>query len=104
MSAEQAHTTDAEPMTPEGRDMWRRAGVTAEYDALADLTEAEAEAVDRFMNEHMHHHRHIGPVYAMGCDAYCRTRALAEAFRQHVLVPRRKVRDTALSPEAVDRG
>lgn len=56
---------------------------------LADLSDDEAAAVDWFMNEHMYHHRHVAQVYAMGCDTQCRTGALAEAFRQHVLVPRR---------------
>lgn len=56
---------------------------------LADLTDGEAEAVDRFMDDHMYHHRHVGQVYAMGCDVRCRTQALAEAVRQSVLVPRR---------------
>lgn len=69
-----------------------------ESDLLADLTDDEASAVDFFMNEHTYHHRHIGPVYAMGCDVDCRTRALARAFKRHVLVPRREARDLRTSP------
>lgn len=61
-----------------------------ENDALADMTDAEAEAVDWYMNEHMYRHQTSNSVAGMSCNPGCRTEALARAFRKHVLEPRRE--------------
>ena len=70
----------------------------AEIEALADITQEEAKAIDFFMNEHMYHHRHVAPVYAMACDVRCRTEAIARAVNQHVLMPRRAASANRSSP------
>jgi hypothetical protein len=73
-------------------------GQPPEIDALADLTDDEMSEVDRFMGEHMYRHQISNNVNGMSCDSWCRTKALGEAFRRHVLLPRREAR-TALQPD-----
>ncbi len=65
-----------------------------EIDALADLTEDEMTEVDRFMADHMYHHQISNSYAGMSCDSWCRTKALGEAFRRHVLLPRREARSS----------
>lgn len=63
---------------------------SAEIDAgLHDLTDDEIEAVDQWMNDHMYHHSISNSYAAFACDSVCRKRALADAFRRFVLLPRR---------------
>lgn len=59
-------------------------------DKLADLTPEEANGVDKQMADHMYHHRYVANTAHMACDPQCRTDALAEAIRRHVLMPRRE--------------
>lgn len=61
--------------------------------ALVDLTEAEMEAVDRFMSDHMYGHQISNNINGMSCHVQCRIEALGEAFRRHGLMPRRTPTD-----------
>ena len=69
-----------------------------EKDVLSDMTDAEAEAVDWFMNEHMYRHQISNSIAGMSCNPGCRTQALARAVNRHVLEPRRAARDATTPP------